>query len=92
VPDIIRKVHNCWKAIGDAPARHREPRDLSVRKGLVAKRRIAEGEALGLDNVRFAWPPLGISVEHWDVVVTRCAARTLQPNEVIDWSDVRLGR
>ena len=92
VNDIIRKVHNCWKAIGEAPARHREPRDLSVRKGLVAKRRIAEGEPLGLDNVRFAWPPLGISVEYWDVVVTRRAARALQPNEVIDWSDVRLGR
>jgi sialic acid synthase SpsE len=65
---------------------------LSVRKGLVAKRLIAEGEALGLDNVRFAWPPLGISVEHWDVVVTRRAARTIRPNEIIDWPDVRLGR
>jgi len=92
VADVVRKVSNCWKAIGQAPARHKEPRDLSVRKGLVAKRLIAEGDALGLDNVRFAWPPLGISVEHWDVVATRRAARTIQEDEVIGWPDVCLGR
>ena len=92
VADVVRKVNNCWKAIGQAPARHKEPRDLSVRKGLVAKRLIAEGEPLGLDNVRFAWPPLGISVEHWDVVATRRAARVIQRDEVIGWPDVCLGR
>ena len=59
---------------------------------VVAKRLIAEGEPLGLDNVRFAWPPLGISVEHWNVVATRRAARTIQRDEVIDWPDVCLGR
>ena len=92
VAEVVRKVSNCWKAIGEAPAHHKEPRDLSVRKGLVAKRLIAEGEPLGLDNVRFAWPPLGISVEHWDMVATRRAARTIQEDEVIDWPDVCLGR
>jgi len=92
VADVVRKVSNCWKAIGQAPARHKEPRDLSVRKGLVAKRLIAEGEPLGLDNVRFAWPPLGISVEHWDAVATRRAARIIQRDEVIGWPDVCLGR
>ncbi len=92
VKEIIRKVNNCWKAIGRAPARHKEPRDLSVRKGLVAKRTIAEGEVFGLDNVRFAWPPLGISVERWDDVAMHRAARTIQANEVIDWRDVRFER
>jgi sialic acid synthase SpsE len=92
VAAIVRKVNNCWKAIGEAPARHKEPRDLSVRKGLVAKRLIREGEALGIDNVRFSWPPTGISVEHWDLVAARRAARTIQPDEAIDWSDVHLER
>lgn len=92
VKGIIRRVNNCWKAIGQAPARHKEPRDLSVRKGLVAKRIIAAGEVLGLDNVRFAWPPLGIAVEYWDLVAARRAARTIQANEVIDWGDVRFER
>ncbi len=92
VKEIIRKVNNCWKAIGQAPARHKEPRDLSVRKGLVAKRIIAEGEVFGLDNVRFSWPPLGISVEYWDLVAVNRAARTIQANEVIYWSDVHFER
>lgn len=90
--EIVRKVNDCWKAIGRAPARHQEPRDLSVRKGLVAKRVIAEGEVFGLENVRFSWPPLGISVEHWDLVVAQRAARTIQANEVITWRDVHLER
>ncbi len=92
VATIIRKVNNCWRAIGQAPACHKEPRDLSVRKGLVAKRPIAEGEVLGLDNVRFSWPPLGISVEYWDLVANRRAARAIQANEVIAWADVRAER
>ncbi len=87
--EIIRKVNNCWRAVGQAPVRPKEPRDLSVRKGLVAKRTIAEGEVLGLENVRFAWPPLGISVECWDLVAARRAARTIQANEIIGWSDIR---
>lgn len=92
VKDIIRKVNNCWRAIGQAPARHAEPRDLSVRKGLVAKRVISAGEVFGLDNVRFSWPPLGISVEYWDLVATHRAARAIQPNEVIHWRDVDFER
>ncbi len=87
--EIIRKVKNCWLAVGNAPARHKEPRDLSVRKGLVAKHTIGEGEILSLDNVRFSWPPLGISVEHWDIVAGQRAARSVQPQEVIRWTDIR---
>jgi sialic acid synthase SpsE len=89
VGEIVRKVRNCWQAIGRAQPRPQEPRDLSVRKGLVARRTIAEGEVFAGDNVRFAWPPLGVSVEYWDLVASRKAARTIQANEVIGWSDVR---
>lgn len=86
---IISKVHNCWRALGEAPARHKEPRDLSVRKGLIAKGPIAEGEILGAENVRFSWPPLGISVEYWDFVVGNCASRSIEACEPIQWQDVR---
>jgi sialic acid synthase SpsE len=92
LPTIVRKVENCWKALGNPRMCHSEPRDLSVRKGLVAKRAIVEGEVLGIDNVRFAWPPVGISVEHWDVVANQRAARTIEANEVIGWRDVRFER
>jgi len=88
VKQIIQKVNNCWAAIGQFPARHKEPRDLSVRKGLVAKCPIAEGEIFGLNNVRFSWPPLGISVEQWDVIAGNRAGRDLGTHDVIRWSDV----
>ncbi|MFQ5801310.1 MAG: N-acetylneuraminate synthase family protein [Candidatus Methylomirabilales bacterium] len=89
--EVIQRVNNCWKAIGEAPARHKEPRDFSSapRKGLVAKRPIAEGEVFGPDNLCFAWPPLGISVEYWDLVAGNRAARTIGANEVVRWGDVR---
>jgi sialic acid synthase SpsE len=89
-PAIIRKVQNCWQAIGAAPMRPKEPRDLSDRKALVARRPIAAGEAIGYDNVLFAWPPSGIPAESWDVVVGKPVTRSLAANEVIRWSDVQL--
>ena len=72
-----------------AQVQPKEPRDLSVRKGLVARRSIAKGETFGPDNLRFAWPPLGVSVEYWDLVVGSSAARNLDSGKVIRWNDVR---
>lgn len=91
VEEIIKKVNNCWQAMGQAPARHREPRDFSSapRKGLVAKHPIASGDAFTLDNLRFAWPAIGISVEYWDLVLGSLAARQIEADEVIHWSDLR---
>ena len=85
---IIRQVRNCWESIGQAPARHPEPRDLSSRKGLVATCSIAKGGNLGPDNVGFAWPPVGISVENWDEVMGHKATRDLAADEAIGWDDV----
>lgn len=88
---LIRKVENCWQAIGVAPARHKEPRDFSVHSGLVAKRDIRAGEPFGPDNLSFAWPPVGISVEHWDLVTGAVAGSDLRANQALQWSDVRMG-
>ncbi len=90
VPDMVRKVHNCWMAIGEAPMRPKEPRDLSDRKGLVARQAIEAGEVIGYDNVLFAWPPIGIPAEYWDAVVGKPVARPLAANEVIRWGDVKV--
>jgi sialic acid synthase SpsE len=90
VPDMVRKVRNCWLAIGEAPMRPKEPRDLSDRKGLVARRAIEAGEAIGYENVLFAWPPIGIPAENWDAVVGKPLTRALAANEVIGWGDVKV--
>ncbi len=90
IKSIIQKVDNCWRAIGNPLPQPTEPRDLSVRKGLVAKQPIAQGESFDIRNVRFSWPPLGISVEYWDIVAKSRAERNLQANEIIRWSDIRI--
>jgi sialic acid synthase SpsE len=84
----VAKVRSCWEAIGTAPAMHREPRDLSARKGLVARRAIAAGEPLSWGNTRFSWPPIGISIEHWDLVEGRKTARGLAAQEPLRWADI----
>ena len=86
--DVIRRVNNCWEAIGEFPSRFQEPRDLSTRTGMVAKERVSRGAALSLDNVRFSFPPKGISSEKWDVVRGNTAVRELAPGDVINWNDI----
>lgn len=90
VGDIVRKVNNCWQAIGKTGVRYKEPRDFSTRKGLIAKRRISKGEPLSLENLRFAFPPLGVSVEHWDLILGKKAARNIQSDAVINWQDIQI--
>lgn len=86
---IIQKVQNCWQAMGNGPLRHKEPRDFSRRKGIVTKKPVSEGELLTEENLGYAWPPVGISVDYWDLVIgqkTECALDSEQP---IGWADVR---
>lgn len=87
--EIIAKVNNCWRAIGRAPAQPPEPRNFSVHSGIIAKRDICAGEALNEDNLTFAWPPVGISVEHWDLVLGNQAASDLRANQALRWPDIR---
>jgi len=88
LPEVLRKVKSCSEAMGKAQVQPKEPRDLSVRKGLVAKQSIAKGETFSPDNLRFAWPPVGVSVEYWDLVVGSSATRILKSGEAIRWNDV----
>jgi sialic acid synthase SpsE len=84
-----QKLLNCSAALGTSSPPIAEPRDLSVRKGLVARKNIAVGETLDLENVGFAWPPLGIKSEDWPIVAGRRSAHDLSSGNVIDWKNVR---
>lgn len=86
---MLARLNACSAALGKAQPVIKEPRDLSVRKGLIAGRTIRAGDALTLENVAFAWPPLGVPVAECDVVLGKIAARDLSQGEVIRWSDVR---
>lgn len=89
LPSLVARLRDASAALGDGLVRVKEPRDLSVRKGLVANAAIRVGEALTLANTCFAWPPLGVPVAQWSVVESRPAARDLARGEVIHWSDVQ---
>jgi len=85
---IVRKIRNCWLALGKDTPQVTEPRDQTSWKGMVAKKNIQKGEKLTLENVGFAWPPKGISVSFWDLVENKETARDITRNTSIEWADV----
>jgi len=88
LPDVIKKVKHCWKAMGEKFPVVKKPRDESTWKGLVAKKNIEPGEQVSIDNVSFAWPPVGISVSEWENVKGRVIIKKLKKGEPIDWNSV----
>lgn len=89
LPELMRKVRACSAALGQRLPPIKEPRDLNTRKGLTARVAIAAGTPLTLENTGFAWPPLGVPAEYWDVVEGREAARSLSYGEPIGWKDLQ---
>jgi len=87
--EVVQKVHNCWLALGKDQPQVKEPRDLSTRKGLVAKKDIAAGEKFTNNNIGFAWPPLGISVELYDIITGKTARKAIKKNQIISWLDIK---
>ena len=92
LPRVLRLVHDSWLSLG-RPAR--DPRQTidwvigtSQRQCLVAARDLESGDRIGLDTVRFAFPSLGIPVEHWDTVAGWTATRALSAGEPIRWEHV----
>ena len=89
---VLRSVYAAWQAMGK-PAR--DPRDkiegvigTSQRQCLVAKADLKPGDAISYDNVRFAFPCLGIPVENWDLVSQWRMTKAVKAGKPIGWSDV----
>jgi sialic acid synthase SpsE len=81
----------CSAALGSRFPQIAEPRDLNTRKGLVARKKIAKGEMISVENAGFAWPPLGIKSEDWSIADGQRAAKDLAEGDVINWSDIHFG-
>jgi sialic acid synthase SpsE len=93
LPKIMRKVHECWQAMGK-PAR--DPRDriegvigTSQRQCVVAKKNLAVGDTLSFDTVRFAFPCKGIPVEHWDLIAGWRVTSPVSAGIPVQWSHVQ---
>jgi sialic acid synthase SpsE len=85
VPACMARVQECWEAIGSLQAIPAE-RDLTARSGVVARRTIAAGEVLDEASLGYAWPPAGIGIEHWDLVVGRRARVAIAADTPVTWS------
>jgi sialic acid synthase SpsE len=86
--DIVQKCKKCSAAMGDANLVVHEERLDGVRTGIVAKSDINEGEALSLSNIRYAWPPKGISPEYWSIVCGRRIRKAVKSGEPVTWGDL----
>lgn len=82
--DCLANVSACWEAIGSVTTVPPD-RDLTARSGIVVRRPVAAGETLTADALGYAWPPTGISVAHWDLVVGRRAGVAVAPDTPLTW-------
>jgi sialic acid synthase SpsE len=87
---VVQLVENCSNALGKPEIQIKEPRDHSLEYGLVAFRSIAAGESLTLDNVRFAFPVVGLHVQHWDRVAGKKAKKNIEQGTPVFEEDINL--
>ena len=90
VADVVRMIGNIRMALGTGV--RQLPRDREKyrsRMGLVAKRDIAAGEKITLDNVTFAFPAVGIEVEYWREVAGSVLDHSISAGQIIRWRDLR---
>ncbi len=91
LPRILENVRECWLALGDGKVRQWPDRDVSGQAGMVADKGIAKGATLKSTDVRFAWPSVGISAEHFRLVESRTVQRDVEEGAPITWEDMGLG-
>lgn len=85
---VVQKMKDCWSALGDGKIMGAKDRDESTWKGLVAKKDLQKGDILDIESLGFAWPPVGVSVGHWDLIDGKRAAMDIKKNTAIEWQMV----
>lgn len=89
VAGVVAKISQIASALGDGQ-RHlpRQRVKYASRMGVVAARDMQVGDSLSLENVRFAFPALGIQTEYWSEVEHSSLKHALKSGQVIDWADI----
>ena len=89
---VLSTLYNCWQAMGLT----RRPPNMEIkgvigtsqRQGLVARKDLKAGSEINLENIRFAFPCLGVPVQDWDKIRNRHLVRDIKAGEPIIWQDV----
>lgn len=91
VERLLLELHSSWRALG-RPFRDIENKAglvaTSGRMGIVTRRAVRAGEAIGPDTVAFALPNKGIGVEYHDLVTGWTFVSNLPPRAPVRWKDV----
>lgn len=91
-PAALQKTVECWQAMGDTWRDNSKPLKGTVgssqRQCLVAKKGLKAGDPLSFDTVRFAFPCMGIPVEHWPIVKDWVIRADLAQDQPIEWHHV----
>lgn len=88
VKNVIKRIRNCWEALGEKLSLIKEPRDYTSWKCFSALRNVKKGEKISLETVSFAWPPIGIPVADWERIEGRVFSRDLEKGTPVSWGDV----
>ncbi|AZR81891.1 N-acetylneuraminate synthase family protein [Thiomicrospira sp. S5] len=89
VAAVLQKINNIADAMGNGIRVLPRQREKYVsRMGLVAKTDLAAESVLSIDNVRFAFPALGIKAEYWSEIEGQVLKRSLSAGEIIGWPDI----
>ncbi|BBD09319.1 N-acetylneuraminate synthase family protein [Desulfovibrio ferrophilus] len=85
----VRQVKNCAAAMGQDLPEVSSPRDESCWKCLIAWTNIQEGDTLGIHNVGFAIPPVGMPASQWPQVEGTKALRDIPQYSILNPEDFR---
>ncbi len=91
-PAILQKTVDCWQAMGNTWRDISKPLKGTIgssqRQCLVAKKELKAGDSLSFETVRFAFPCMGIPVEHWSIVKDWVIRKDLSQDQPIEWHHV----
>jgi N,N'-diacetyllegionaminate synthase len=85
--EMVFAIRNLEIALGDG-VKHPMPSEIenltSIRKSIVARGKIEEGEVFSADNLTTKRPGNGISPMLWERVIGKTASRSYKPDELIE--------
>lgn len=86
--EMVRKVGNCYEALGKRYRKKQAEYGLLCRPCLVASKDIPQGETISTTNITFAFPMKGIVANLWEQVQGKKTNKPLQKGTPIQYIDL----
>jgi N-acetylneuraminate synthase/N,N'-diacetyllegionaminate synthase len=85
---LVARIRETERALGSGrkePSAAEAANAPAMRRSIVARRRIAAGEAIAADALTLKRPGTGLAPRHWDAIVGRAAPREIAPDEPLNF-------